>query len=387
MNKKIIAFTSFIALSIMNLNNLNAKVDYSNDYNNYSELCSTKSSYALNTTTCDEFVQYQENKLGINITSVDSANKNEVSAKNLNKFNINIKKVISKLNDTVKENKNEQKSNQSKISNLKKEIENNTNNFFSNIFNSSETNKNSLEVTNLSESIKDLNSSNKEIKTQISSLNKTIKTHSMVATEVERSTINLYSSTNSGGTGDYNKALDKVDLSSVEDKNSNWLRPVKHATISAVAWYYPASFGGGWHPGVDFAVNTNTKLIAPADGVILSESKGANGYGNHIVIAVKKGNYVYTMLFAHLNKFKSNVTTFKQGDVIGYTGNTGNSTGPHLHMEIFRHNTSSLKKVVNEFKENEDYWFGLGYTKKGKADKVKRIAPNDFYNLKLNQKY
>jgi murein DD-endopeptidase MepM/ murein hydrolase activator NlpD len=87
------------------------------------------------------------------------------------------------------------------------------------------------------------------------------------------------------------------------------------------------------HPGVDFAAPTGTPIMAAGSGVI--EFIGRNGgYGKYIRI---RHNAEYSTAYAHLNGYATGMTRgkrVKQGDVIGYVGTTGLSTGPHLHYEV-----------------------------------------------------
>ena len=87
------------------------------------------------------------------------------------------------------------------------------------------------------------------------------------------------------------------------------------------------------HRGIDFAAPIGTPVYAAGDGRI--EVLGRNsGYGNYIRIGHKGG---YATAYAHLSRFARELkrgSTVKQGEVIGYVGNTGLSTGPHLHYEI-----------------------------------------------------
>ncbi len=87
------------------------------------------------------------------------------------------------------------------------------------------------------------------------------------------------------------------------------------------------------HNGVDYAAPTGTPIKATGDGrVVLAGRKG--GYGNTVII--QHGNS-YRTLYAHMHGFAKNIRTgqtVKQGQVIGYVGSTGLSTGPHLHYEF-----------------------------------------------------
>ncbi len=85
------------------------------------------------------------------------------------------------------------------------------------------------------------------------------------------------------------------------------------------------------HNGIDYAATTGTEIKAPATGKITF--KGVQGgYGNTIVITHPGG---VETLYAHMNGFGKVALgqTIQAGTVIGYVGNTGRSTGPHLHYE------------------------------------------------------
>lgn len=88
------------------------------------------------------------------------------------------------------------------------------------------------------------------------------------------------------------------------------------------------------HAGVDFAVGTGTPLLAPADGVV-STASFRGGFGNVIMISHYINGQTYTTVSAHLSSMHvSPGQKVTQGQVIGATGNTGSSTGPHLHFEV-----------------------------------------------------
>lgn len=87
------------------------------------------------------------------------------------------------------------------------------------------------------------------------------------------------------------------------------------------------------HKGVDYSAAIGTPVKSTADGKIIFRGD-KNGYGNVVEI---QHNQQYSTLYAHLSGFKSNLklgSAVKQGDVIGYVGNTGLATGPHLHYEF-----------------------------------------------------
>ena len=89
------------------------------------------------------------------------------------------------------------------------------------------------------------------------------------------------------------------------------------------------------HKGIDFAAPTGTPIYAAGDGVI--EKAGPfSSYGNYVRI---RHNKEFDTAYAHMSKIAKGMkpgTRVKQGDIIGYVGSTGRSTGPHLHYEILK---------------------------------------------------
>ncbi len=99
------------------------------------------------------------------------------------------------------------------------------------------------------------------------------------------------------------------------------------------------------HSGVDFTAPNGTPIYSPGNGVVKKVERNRHGYGLMIVI---DHGYGYETLYAHMSKFEvKRGQQVKRGEVIGYVGNTGVSTAPHLHYEVMRHG----KKVnpVNYF--------------------------------------
>ena len=87
------------------------------------------------------------------------------------------------------------------------------------------------------------------------------------------------------------------------------------------------------HSGIDYAAPSGTPIMAPADGVV-SFAGVKGGYGNAIMLNHRKG---METLYGHMSAFVSGVSAgkaVKAGDVIGFVGSTGRSTGPHLHYEV-----------------------------------------------------
>ena len=124
--------------------------------------------------------------------------------------------------------------------------------------------------------------------------------------------------------------------------------PINGARLSS-------SFGKRKHPilgynkmhlGTDFAAPKGTPIMASGDGVI-TRAQWCGGGGNCVKI---KHNSMYQTVYAHLSKFGNGIkkgVRVKQGQIIGYVGSTGLSTGPHLHYEVIRNgkkiNSQKLK--------------------------------------------
>src|SRR5690606_12372603 len=92
------------------------------------------------------------------------------------------------------------------------------------------------------------------------------------------------------------------------------------------------------HKGLDFAAPTGTPIYAAGDGRITVRGR-RGGYGNYIRIRHNNG---FDTAYAHMKGFKSGLSVgsrVKQGQVIGYVGTTGQSTGPHLHYEVLQNGT------------------------------------------------
>jgi murein DD-endopeptidase MepM/ murein hydrolase activator NlpD len=100
------------------------------------------------------------------------------------------------------------------------------------------------------------------------------------------------------------------------------------------------------HKGTDFAARSGTPIRAAGDGVI-ARAGWFGGYGNYI--RIKHGNS-YDTAYGHMSRFASGIRSgarVSQGQIIGYVGTTGNSTGPHLHYEVLKGNNQ-----VNPMKLN-----------------------------------
>ena len=117
------------------------------------------------------------------------------------------------------------------------------------------------------------------------------------------------------------------------------------------------------HLGTDFAAPKGTPVMASGTGKIV-KAKWCGGGGNCIKI---KHNSTYSTVYAHLSKFAKGIIVgkkVKQGQIIGYVGSTGMSTGPHLHYEVIvngkKVNSQKLKLPSGKvLKDNERKLFEI----------------------------
>ncbi|MEV0741179.1 M23 family metallopeptidase [Streptomyces sp. NPDC050549] len=138
------------------------------------------------------------------------------------------------------------------------------------------------------------------------------------------------------GTGVASAATVGVAPKAVSAKTAaSWVDPVKKYTLSA-SFAQAGSMWQSTHSGQDFAVASGTNVVAAHGGTVVKA--GGNGagdgaaYGNAIVI--KHGNGTYSQ-YAHLSRIDVKVgQVVSTGQHIALSGNTGNSSGPHLHFEI-----------------------------------------------------
>jgi murein DD-endopeptidase MepM/ murein hydrolase activator NlpD len=137
-----------------------------------------------------------------------------------------------------------------------------------------------------------------------------------------------------------------IGMGDVRDTSTrDWMRLAQAPTLWPVQGRLTGSFGeridpfsgeGAFHRGVDISSDYGTRIIAPADGIVRF-SDFMNGYGR--VVMIDHGNGIST-LYGHLSGFAVSVgQLIRRGDSVGYVGQSGRSTGPHLHYEVRIFNT------------------------------------------------
>lgn len=118
------------------------------------------------------------------------------------------------------------------------------------------------------------------------------------------------------------------------------IQPISNKNLTRIASGYgyridPIYKDRRAHLGMDFTAPHGTPIYATADGVVTDAGFNTGGFGNRVVI--NHGNS-YETLYGHMFRIKARVgQRVKRGEVIGYVGNTGKSSGPHCHYEVHRY--------------------------------------------------
>ncbi len=110
------------------------------------------------------------------------------------------------------------------------------------------------------------------------------------------------------------------------------------------------------HTGIDLTCKRGEQILAPADGVIETVRPSNKGYGNYLTL---RHSFGFSSSYAHLSKFNVKSGQFvSKGDVIAQCGNSGNSTGPHLHYEVrFLGRALNPQYLMDWTPENFNYVF------------------------------
>lgn len=160
-----------------------------------------------------------------------------------------------------------------------------------------------------------------------------------------------------------------LDISSLPKREKGLLEyPLK--TIRLTQGYGDTDFDRWYdfHTGVDFGASIGTDVFAVEDGIVVDTNLSNYAYGNWVAIRHKFNGKEIVSFYGHLSKIDSDMKAGKKvdkGDIIGEVGNTGNSTGPHLHFGVYQGKGFYIKRssVVNGVKLPPDgldvnpYWY------------------------------
>ena len=134
--------------------------------------------------------------------------------------------------------------------------------------------------------------------------------------------------------------------------------PIKASDVRQISSYFgyrtdPIYKVTKYHSGIDFASFVGAEVYASGDGVVAKTESNQWGYGNMITI---DHGYGYKTRYAHLSRFAiNNGQKVKRGQLIGYVGTTGKSTGPHLHYEVMKNdnNVDPIHFIFNDLTPEE----------------------------------
>ncbi len=177
----------------------------------------------------------------------------------------------------------------------------------------------------------------------------------------------------------------QVDLNAIRENmisintgtvsDSAWTFPVLGGYLSAGTWYYP---GGGVHLGMDIAASVGTPLVAPANSIVLYANNPAptnGGYlgnwvgypaggGNTVLLLTNVNGTTYAVSFAHMareNFYARAGQQLARGQQFGGVGHSGNSTGPHAHIEVINLGSISTDTAIAQFQSHGAFDWGLGW--------------------------
>ncbi len=157
--------------------------------------------------------------------------------------------------------------------------------------------------------------------------------------------------------------------------SDGWASPLKNSfyVSSAFPYYYPGDSSSGFHPATDLAVAYGSNLYAVGNGYVVKLRGGCpygyigdtcnGGYGNYVVYLVQVGSWIYIIINGHLSQINVSVgdVVRQSQTVVGKTGSSGNSSGPHLHIEMVKmSNTMTMKEAVTAYKNVGYVYYTLG---------------------------
>ncbi len=177
----------------------------------------------------------------------------------------------------------------------------------------------------------------------------------------------------------------QVDLNSIRENmisintgsvsDSAWTFPVLGGYLSAGTWYYP---GGGVHLGMDIAASVGTPLVAPANSIVLYANNPVptysgylgnwSGYpvggGNTVLLLTNVNGTTYAVSFAHMaqeNFYARAGQQLARGQQFGAVGNSGNTSGPHAHIEVINLGSISTDTAIAQFQSHGAFDWRLGW--------------------------
>ena len=204
------------------------------------------------------------------------------------------------------------------------------------------------ERTQLQNKKAELDAQNKQMQSKQSELNNSVKEARLSAAEAQQAQKNAQAAIESDEMNyeavkkEIQKLIAAAAAAQPQLSFTGFICPLKsYSRISSeYGWRKnPVSGVNKLHAGIDFAAPAGTPIYAAASGYVQVAGWSSGGYGNYVIIyhgKMSDGN-TYSTLYAHMRSVATSAGKYvKQGELIGYVGTTGNSTGNHLHLEVWK---------------------------------------------------
>ena len=204
------------------------------------------------------------------------------------------------------------------------------------------------ERTQLQNKKAELDAQNKQMQSKQNELNNSVKEARLSAAEAQQAQKNAQAAIESDEMNyeAVKKEIQKLIAAAAASKPqlsfSGFICPLRSYTriSSEYGWRKnPVSGVNKLHAGTDFAAPAGTPIYAAASGYVQVAGWSSGGYGNYVIIyhgKMSDGN-TYSTLYGHMKSVATSAGKYvKQGELIGYVGSTGNSTGNHLHLEVWK---------------------------------------------------
>ena len=204
------------------------------------------------------------------------------------------------------------------------------------------------ERTQLQNKKAELSAQNKQMQSKQNELNSSVKEARLSAAEAQQAQKNAQAAIESDEMNyeAVKKEIQKLIAAAAASKPqlsfSGFICPLKSYTriSSEYGWRKnPVSGVNKLHAGTDFAAPAGTPIYAAASGYVQVAGWSSGGYGNYVIIyhgKMSDGNQ-YSTLYGHMRSVATSAGKYvQQGEIIGYVGSTGNSTGNHLHLEVWK---------------------------------------------------
>ena len=204
------------------------------------------------------------------------------------------------------------------------------------------------ERTQLQNKKAELSAQNKQMQSKQSELNSSVKEARLSAAEAQQAQKDAQAAIESDEMNyeavkkEIQKLIAQAAAAKPQLSFTGFICPLKSYTriSSEYGWRKnPVTGVNKLHAGIDFAAPAGTPIYAAASGYVQVAGWSSGGYGNYVIIyhgKMSDGNQ-YSTLYGHMRSVATSAGKYvKQGEIIGYVGSTGNSTGNHLHLEVWK---------------------------------------------------